>query len=87
MIVNPLPGPVAVPKLLRAYLALGAKVCGPPAIDREFRTIDALTWLDLASLRLSALRGGGRFNLAAAHATPPVDVPCIGSAYTDRTPG
>jgi putative hemolysin len=38
------------PKLLRAYLAIGAKICGPPAIDREFRTIDFLTLLDLQTL-------------------------------------
>jgi len=34
-------------KLLHAYLAIGAKICGPPAIDREFGTIDFLTLLDL----------------------------------------
>jgi len=39
-----------IPKLLRAYLAVGAKICGPPAIDREFRTIDFLTLLDLEAL-------------------------------------
>lgn len=39
-----------VPKLLRTYLAIGAKICGPPAIDREFKTIDFLTWLDLENL-------------------------------------
>lgn len=38
------------PRLLRAYLSLGAKICGPPAIDREFKTIDFLTFLDLGSL-------------------------------------
>ncbi len=38
------------PKLLRAYLAIGAKICGPPAIDREFGTIDFLTLLDLNAL-------------------------------------
>ena len=38
------------PKLLRAYLTLGAKICGPPAIDREFGTIDFLTLLDLQGL-------------------------------------
>ena len=38
------------PKLLRAYLAVGAKICGAPAIDREFGTIDFLTLLDLHSL-------------------------------------
>jgi putative hemolysin len=37
-------------KLLRAYLAIGAKICGPPAIDREFGTIDFLTLLDLHRL-------------------------------------
>lgn len=39
-----------IPKLLRAYLALGAKICGAPAIDREFKTIDFLTLLDLGTL-------------------------------------
>jgi len=39
-----------VPKLLRAYLGLGAKICGAPAIDRQFGTIDFLTLLDLESL-------------------------------------
>src|SRR5215813_3483112 len=38
---------VAVPKLLRTYLAIGARICGPPAIDRNFKTIDFLTLLDL----------------------------------------
>ena len=37
-------------RLLRAYLAIGAKICGPPAIDREFGTIDFLTLLDIQSL-------------------------------------
>ena len=41
---------VRAPKLLRAYLTIGAKICGPPAIDREFKTIDFLTLLDLQSL-------------------------------------
>ena len=43
-------GTAKVPKLLRTYLAVGAKICGPPAIDREFKTIDFLTLMDLASL-------------------------------------
>jgi len=58
---HPLPGhecslnqlaaePVNIPKLLRAYLALGAKICGAPAIDRNFGTIDFLTLLDLNGL-------------------------------------
>ena len=39
-----------IPKLLRAYLSLGAKICGPPALDRQFKTIDFLTLLDLETL-------------------------------------
>jgi len=39
-----------VPKLLRAYLTIGAKICSAPAIDREFKTIDFLTLLDLQTL-------------------------------------
>jgi len=39
-----------LPKLLRAYLSLGAKICGPPALDPHFKTIDFLTLLDLDSL-------------------------------------
>ncbi|MEI6861892.1 MAG: GNAT family N-acyltransferase [Verrucomicrobiota bacterium] len=42
--------PPRVPKLLAAYLSLGAKICGAPAIDREFQTIDFLTLLDLDGL-------------------------------------
>jgi len=39
-----------IPKLLRAYLTIGAKICGPPALDRRFKTIDFLTLLDLHAL-------------------------------------
>jgi putative hemolysin len=39
-----------IPKLLTAYLTIGAKICGPPALDRQFKTIDFLTLLDLNSL-------------------------------------
>ncbi|HUI73465.1 MAG TPA: GNAT family N-acyltransferase [Candidatus Acidoferrum sp.] len=39
-----------VPRLFRAYLDISARVCGPPAIDREFKTIDFLTLLDLKEL-------------------------------------
>jgi putative hemolysin len=38
------------PKLLRAYLTIGAKICSQPAIDRDFKTIDFLTLLDLQTL-------------------------------------
>jgi len=43
-------GPVSPPKLLRAYLTIGAKICSEPAIDWEFKTIDFLTLLDLQTL-------------------------------------
>ncbi len=43
-----------IPKLLRAYLSLGAKICGPPALDRNFKTIDFLTFLDLETLPAAA---------------------------------
>ncbi len=42
--------PLAVPRLMVAYLAAGARVCGEPAIDREFGTIDFLTVLDIETL-------------------------------------
>ena len=44
------PEPVKIPKLLRAYLTLGAKICGPPALDPHFKTIDFLTVMDLKTL-------------------------------------
>lgn len=45
---------VPIPKLLRAYLAIGAKICGAPAIDRQFKTIDFLTMLDLQAMPAAA---------------------------------
>jgi len=45
----PVPAP-KIPKLLAAYLTFGARICGPPAVDREFKTIDFLTLQDLNSL-------------------------------------
>ena len=51
---SPLPAPPKVPKLLRTYLAIGARISAPPAWDREFGTIDFLTLLDLKMLSQSA---------------------------------
>lgn len=34
------------PRLLAAYLGVGARICSPPALDREFKTIVFLTMLD-----------------------------------------
>ncbi len=53
--------PPKIPKLLAAYLALGIKLCGPPAIDREFKTIDFLTLFDLEQIRLDGTSGWMRF--------------------------
>ncbi len=39
--------PPHVPALFQSYLSLGALVCGPPAIDRLFRTIDFLVLMDI----------------------------------------
>ena len=45
-----------IPKLMAAYLAIGARICGEPALDRDFKTIDFLTLLDLDSLPLAVAR-------------------------------
>jgi len=45
-----------VPALFQAYLTLGAKVLGPPAIDRAFGTIDWLVLLDVEELAPSVFR-------------------------------
>jgi len=52
----PLPPAPKPPKLLTAYLSLGAWIAGPPAIDQEFGTIDFLTVLDLENLNPEAAR-------------------------------
>jgi putative hemolysin len=49
-------GALAMPKLLSAYLALGAWICGPPALDRQFKTIDFLTLMDLQSPEMADRR-------------------------------
>ena len=46
--------PVKLPRLLRTYLGVGARICGPPAWDRAFGTIDFLTLLDLEQIAPSA---------------------------------
>ncbi len=49
------PGQVRIPRLLSGYFPLGAKICGPPTLDREFHTTDFLTLMDLEALPSSAL--------------------------------
>lgn len=49
----PLPGTseaAPLPALFEGYLSLGARVCGPPAIDRDFGTTDCLVLLDIHAL-------------------------------------
>jgi len=41
---------VNLPKLFRTYLRFGARVCGPPAIDRMFKTIDFLVLFDIEEI-------------------------------------
>lgn len=41
---------VHVPTLFRTYLRYGAWICGRPALDRHFKTIDFLALLDLDEL-------------------------------------
>jgi putative hemolysin len=55
---NPLPlaasserlTPASVPPLIRGYLRMGAFICGPPALDTEFGTVDLLMLLPMARL-------------------------------------
>ncbi len=43
-------GALPLPPLFEGYLALGAKVCGAPAFDRDFDTTDFLVLLDTDAL-------------------------------------
>ncbi len=46
---DPLPT-TRIPPLFQSYLNLGAWICGPPAVDSEFGTIDFLVVLDIREL-------------------------------------
>jgi putative hemolysin len=50
-----------IPRLLSAYLAMGSAICGPPALDREFKTVDFLTWVDVLAPAVVAMQRRGRF--------------------------
>ena len=41
---------VELPALFNMYLRIGARVCGPPMIDREFGTIDFFVVFDVAEM-------------------------------------
>lgn len=47
---------VLLPKLFQTYLRFGARVCGPPAIDRAFKTIDFLILFDAAEMSAQTRR-------------------------------
>ncbi|MBK6940028.1 MAG: GNAT family N-acetyltransferase [Planctomycetes bacterium] len=51
---------VGVPALFFTYLRHGAVLCGPPAIDRAFGTIDFLTLLDCARMPASRFEAFAR---------------------------
>ncbi len=44
------PEPFDLPILFKTYLRYGALVCGPPAIDRAFKTIDFLVLFDIQGM-------------------------------------
>ncbi|MBO6575849.1 MAG: GNAT family N-acetyltransferase [Rhodothermales bacterium] len=52
---HPEPGGDHIPRLMSAYLSLGARICSEPAIDREFRTVDYLALFDLEALEPARL--------------------------------
>lgn len=41
---------IELPALVNIYLRIGAKICGEPAIDREFGTVDYFVIFDLAEI-------------------------------------
>ena len=49
-------GRPAVPKLFRTYLRFGAKVCGPPAVDRAFKTTDFFVVFDADEMEAKTRR-------------------------------
>ena len=48
-----------IPSLCQSYLRFGATICGPPALDRQFKTIDYFVAFDLQTMnpRLRRLLG------------------------------
>ena len=42
--------PVEPPRLMRLYLNYEVRVCGPPAVDREFGTIDFFVLFDTRAI-------------------------------------
>lgn len=42
---------IKLPKLFEIYLRIGAKICGEPVIDRQFKTIDFFVIVDIKNMR------------------------------------
>ena len=47
---------VAIPTLMQLYLNYGTRVCSPPAIDRDFKTIDFLVISDIEEIPIRRRR-------------------------------
>ena len=41
---------VKIPKLFETYLRIGARICGEPVIDRQFKTIDFFVIVDIKNI-------------------------------------
>ncbi|MCB1807135.1 MAG: hemolysin, partial [Candidatus Competibacteraceae bacterium] len=41
---------VSLPPLLKAYLRVGAKICGPPCLDADFQVADFFIMVDTKGL-------------------------------------
>jgi len=52
-----------LPSLVKGYLRVGALLCGPPALDREFGTTDLFLLLDVTKMSEEYLR---RFGFASS---------------------
>jgi putative hemolysin len=39
-----------IPPIFKGYLRLGASICGEPALDREFKTIDFFILVDIKNV-------------------------------------
>ena len=48
--IYPETAPIELPSLFNMYLKVGVKICGAPAIDREFGTIDFFVLFDLPEM-------------------------------------
>jgi len=45
-----------IPPIFKGYLRLGGRICGDPALDREFGTIDFFVFVDISKAPLRYLR-------------------------------